>query len=772
MGKRKGTPRGPLPLRGLSQVSEDESRLIFQKSIQPWMISAWTKRDFGIDATVEIVKASISIEEQTVTGKRFSVQLKSTRSKNLSRLKFPLSVPREKINYWHNSIEPVLIVYVDLKTEKLYFRWVDDELIRELNENNPSWISEKSVSITFQNEEVLCSENLLKIEEYVLHWKRPARTILTPGNYSLLSKEACALIGSLNDSVTRHRVKLFSNEVQNLVRSSAQPMYTIAVVGPTNAGKSTLINCLLKMAFSPVGVLPTTGIPIMINPSGENRITIYFKDGREISGDLSANLLEEYTSKHSNNRNAKGVKLVSVDVINLQLERGVRICDIPGLDDPDQEIRAITQTALHNVNAIMYVVSVGPMASGDFSLSNTVIDDLKQLGSRMDRLFLVFNKVELLNADQLNNLKEYVDVTLDDYGIRKYLPSLPIYLSAQDSMNKRLIGEISEDTVSVLEEQLWDFLLDSNRSGLHRIMGIFSDALQLLEKHVTIITAHKLNTAEKKKLLSEIQDIQGGIEELRKLVAQERSELQEAIKEFLHNSVNYKLEYLKGYLNSIPSNLSLPTNKSMSIWLQDNALEVLSKTNSEVQQRMYELQSTVNHWVSKKLKQITMNLSNDNEFDSELPDIQTYVNQIDQFIYRVKMSPIGILESLFHQFDNLFNWLEKAFTPSYKVRQKMIDAILRNSRSSYTTISNRYIGHIDFYLSKKCRLIEERTIDRTNVYLNQLSNRLAEVREIDSNGETDVDFDTFLAELTRIKTDIRKNLMYLKNYTDDFPIIR
>src|SRR5688500_4334700 len=175
MAKKKRTRTEPLPIRGSGQVKEDESRLIFEQSIRPWMIASWIPREFGIDAVIEITRLISKSEDQIVTGKRFSLQLKSTRTSDLS-----VSVQKEKISYWYGAIEPVLLVFIDLKSERCYYRWVDEGLIRELFQNNSNWIAQQTVTIKFDKERFINPKKLLEIEKHVIHWKRPSKTILTP----------------------------------------------------------------------------------------------------------------------------------------------------------------------------------------------------------------------------------------------------------------------------------------------------------------------------------------------------------------------------------------------------------------------------------------------------------------------------------------------------------------------------------------------------------------------------------------------------------------
>ncbi|MBK7856669.1 MAG: DUF4365 domain-containing protein [Bacteroidetes bacterium] len=180
MTKRKIKQHEPLPIRKSSHIKEDDSNDIFREVVKPWMFKGAVTREYGIDGTVEITKPLSTLTDQIVTGKRFSVQLKSSTSSDFDRAKFSLSVPRDKINYWFGTLEPVLIVFVDLTTKSCFFRWVDENLIQELFLANPNWIAQETVSIKFEKEKFISPKSLLEIERYVLNWKRQLRTILTP----------------------------------------------------------------------------------------------------------------------------------------------------------------------------------------------------------------------------------------------------------------------------------------------------------------------------------------------------------------------------------------------------------------------------------------------------------------------------------------------------------------------------------------------------------------------------------------------------------------
>lgn len=734
------------------------------------MISSWIQRDFGIDVIVEITKPISSSRDQIVTGKRFVVQLKSSDTAGFDREIFSLVVPKEKITYWYGSLEPILLVFIDLTKKTCFYRWIDEQMIRELFEYNPNWIAQDSVSVRFNRNYFIDPKQLLEIEGYVIHWKRPAKTILTPGNYFKYSGEAKGYVEMLWEKVRQYNIQFLNNELQELKKEFSRTIYTIAVAGPSRAGKSTLINCLLQKEVSPVGMLPTTGIPMTIFPKDENKALVIFKDGKELTGIPDSTFLRAYTSQDENPNNVKNVNLVSIHIINTLLEKGFALCDVPGLDDPDQEIRTITKTTLYNVNAIIYVINVASMRDGGFSITKQIVDDLAELGGRMDKLFLVFNKTDVLDADQRTQLEEYINSTLERFQISKYLPAPPVYISSKNSFNNRINNCNTADSVGDLEKQVWEFLLSNNKTGLHKILGSYADLKELIEKLRGIINARLLNAEKRTEVEDEIKHVKNEINELRKFVGEKRMAIYSNLEEYLHNSFMNILNYLQKDLSCVPLTNEFPNKKQISLWLENNAHRVISDIQANLSQNIYILQSEINQWISQKLNQVAASLEGEHpSIKFAMPDITKYTSQINHHMQEPQPGVIGILESILWVIGSfvveIFISVGDALTPDVKVRAKHIRDTMNKSRKSYNKIAADFLGNLNGHLDGICRFMEEKSIDRTKVYLGELSLQLTKLDSQISTGEKE-NFEAFLRETAVIENEIASNFIHLKDYTD------
>ena len=116
------------------------------------------------------------------------------------------------------------------------------------------------------------------------------------------------------------------------------PIFRIAVFGPFNYGKSTLLNALLGKRTLPIDLIPTTGAAIHVRYGSDINTKITLKDGTQIS-DIGTDLLKQFAILDDQRRMRDDVLNVQVFCPHPFLETGVELLDLPGTDDREaQEI--------------------------------------------------------------------------------------------------------------------------------------------------------------------------------------------------------------------------------------------------------------------------------------------------------------------------------------------------------------------------------------------------------------------------------------------------
>jgi hypothetical protein len=114
------------------------------------------------------------------------------------------------------------------------------------------------------------------------------------------------------------------------------PIFRIAVFGPFNYGKSTLLNALLGNRTLPIDLIPTTGAAIRVKYGKEPYTRIKLLDGREIS-ERGTDVLKQFAILDDDRRMRSDVASVEVFCPHPFLQMGVELLDLPGTNDREAQ---------------------------------------------------------------------------------------------------------------------------------------------------------------------------------------------------------------------------------------------------------------------------------------------------------------------------------------------------------------------------------------------------------------------------------------------------
>ncbi|MGB7486052.1 MAG: dynamin family protein [Phormidesmis sp.] len=110
------------------------------------------------------------------------------------------------------------------------------------------------------------------------------------------------------------------------------PTYRIAVFGPFNYGKSTLLNALLGEKTLPMDLVPTTGAAITIKYGPEPHTCIIHTDG-SVHKETGTSALKDYAVLNEQRQMRADVAAVEVYCPHPLLKLGIELIDLPGTDD-------------------------------------------------------------------------------------------------------------------------------------------------------------------------------------------------------------------------------------------------------------------------------------------------------------------------------------------------------------------------------------------------------------------------------------------------------
>lgn len=142
-------------------------------------------------------------------------------------------------------------------------------------------------------------------------------------------KSTCKILNLDNNSPLHQ-------DVTSICDYLANPNFQIAVFGPFNHGKSTLLNAMLGNRTLPIDLIPTTGAAITVKYGTTVRTRIMLVDGTEIyrSG---TEVLQQFAVLDGNRQMRKDVASVEVFCPHPFLETGIEFIDLPGTNDREAQ---------------------------------------------------------------------------------------------------------------------------------------------------------------------------------------------------------------------------------------------------------------------------------------------------------------------------------------------------------------------------------------------------------------------------------------------------
>jgi GTP-binding protein EngB required for normal cell division len=255
----------------------------------------------------------------------------------------------------------------------------------------------------------------------------------------------------------------------------------VAVVGAFKRGKSSLINALVGREVLPVGVLPLTAVPTVLE-QGEDGLVVEFSDGHQEQHRLDQ--LSRFVTEEANPGNRLGVTRVTARLHTPLLDAGVRLVDTPGVGSVHEHNTRSTDAYLPSLDAAVLVTSADP------PISAAERAFLERILAHAVRLFVVLNKADYLAAGDLDRT-----VAFTERVVRQVLPDWPgpLYpLSARPGVgDPEGVRRFAADLTRFLREERAAVVTDSARRSAARGLGSLQLALEL-ERRAASLPAEEL----------------------------------------------------------------------------------------------------------------------------------------------------------------------------------------------------------------------------------------------------------------------------------------
>lgn len=284
----------------------------------------------------------------------------------------------------------------------------------------------------------------------------------------------------------------------------SHPNTRIAVFGPFNFGKSTLLNALLGDRLLPMDLIPTTGAAITVKAGDELRTQVTLTDGRQMSESGTA-LLKEYAtlSDQPQRRDAASIEVQSTAPF---LTQGVELIDLPGTNDQEAQ-DAIVQEHLLQTDLVIQVV--------DGRQLMTLLEREQLRDWLLDRgistVLFVVNFLNLVEPDDQKQVMTRLRFIAESF--RNHLPpgiSNLYRVDALPALRAKLQGDgaaLTNSGLPTLEAALQSFVAtpDLRQRRIPRLQKLAEQVSVALQKQVSRLQAKQDEEQQRAEKRNQIQ---------------------------------------------------------------------------------------------------------------------------------------------------------------------------------------------------------------------------------------------------------------------------
>jgi hypothetical protein len=276
--------------------------------------------------------------------------------------------------------------------------------------------------------------------------------------------------------INLHPQSSFHQEIMTVCNHLLNPNFRIAVFGPFNHGKSTLLNAILGSRALPIDLIPTTGAMISVKYGADVQTKITLVDGRKIERS-GTEILQQFAILDGNRQMRKDVAAVEVFYPHPLLKTGVEFIDLPGTNDREAQDNLVKETLL-SVDLVVQLLDARKLMT--LGERENLHDWLSERGVKT--VIFVANFLNLLDISEQKQVQNRLLFVAESF--RANLPpgfSNLYRVDALPALRARLKGDVAAANSSGLaafETALQNIVasLQQNRAGvrLPRVQAIAS----------------------------------------------------------------------------------------------------------------------------------------------------------------------------------------------------------------------------------------------------------------------------------------------------------
>ena len=423
------------------------------------------------------------------------------------------------------------------------------------------------------------------------------------GEYMELHERARSAVRRLSTISKQLGWRSIAAQGDILMEILKRDLYRVVITGRSRAGKSTLLNALITRRLCPTNSFLTTAVPIVIHPAEQERAVVTYQlqnATKELDGPITDEVLAPYADQSNNPGNEKKIARVDVFLSHNVLDLGVTYMDIPGFDDPSEDVWTATESVIGQAHALIFVLDVSPFSSGGFTLDRDTMRFLAQAKERKASVFIVGNKADQLKEEEKTELLKYMNGQLKRAELYDILPHEPFLMSAKAA------NDIDMLPMSYVEfrKTLWNHLWHAEEAGLRRLYRVFEQLCVASDKIRSLIGLRKAKAPDRDRLHKALtrcaSQEKAVIESLRNSIKRVRqlAERQVAKERDKHSS------YIINYLDKVCKQSPLPRKSRVLKSLEGGTRERFSSLAESIAAQVHEDIRLIDEDVRKILKEL------------------------------------------------------------------------------------------------------------------------------------------------------------------------
>ncbi|WP_053219532.1 dynamin family protein [Virgibacillus senegalensis] len=208
---------------------------------------------------------------------------------------------------------------------------------------------------------------------------------------STVSQATIQYIAGLYAKFTEAGQSDLADKALELLEKIDTSEFTICFAGHFSAGKSTMINHLLDSNILPSSPIPTSANVVKIH-AGNGTARVFFKE----EAPLLYKEPFDFETIQAHCKDGDSIKKVEIATQNQHLPKGVALLDTPGIDSVNDADRVITESSLHLVDVLYYVMDYNHVQS-EVNLSF-----MKQAQQAGKRVYVIINQIDKHNERELS----------------------------------------------------------------------------------------------------------------------------------------------------------------------------------------------------------------------------------------------------------------------------------------------------------------------------------------------------------------------------------